>query len=68
MPWAIKIATVLATSTSITANTEANDKGALQHIPSIWYLVQFQVQALIDSGSEVNAMTPAYVAELGLTT
>ncbi len=44
----------------------------LQCIPYIWYLVQIQgspnVKALIDSGSEVNAMTPTYVAELGFTT
>ncbi len=45
---------------------------ALQRVPCIRYPVQFQgsqnVKALIDSGSEVNAMTPAYAAELGLTT
>ncbi len=42
----------------------------LQRVPCIWYLVQFQnneVQTLIDSGSEVNAMTPAYATKLGLT-
>ncbi len=37
----------------------------------IWYLVQFQedqpeVKALIDSGIEVKAMTPAFAAKLGL--
>ncbi len=51
----------------MTASSEA-----LKRIPCIWYPVQFQrnqnVKALIDSGSEVNAMTPAYAAELGLTT
>ena len=45
---------------------------ALERVPCIHYPVQFegtnetQVQALIDSGSEVNAMTPAYVSRLGL--
>ncbi len=37
----------------------------------IRYPVQFQnneVQALIDSGSKFNAMTPAYATKLGLTT
>ncbi len=42
----------------------------LQRVLCIWYPVQFQnneVQALIDSGSEVNAMTPTYATKLGLT-
>ena len=45
---------------------------ALERVPCIHYPVQFegtnetQVQALIDSGSEVNAMTPAYASRLGL--
>ncbi len=51
----------------MTASSEA-----LQRVPYIRYPVQFQgshnVKALIDSGSEVNMMTPAYAAELGLTT
>ncbi len=47
--------------------------GPLQRIPCIRYPVQFQedqpeVKALIDSGSEVNAMIPAYAKKLGLTT
>ncbi len=38
----------------------------------IQYLVQFQegqpnIKALIDSGSEINAMTPVYAVKLGLT-
>ncbi len=45
--------------------------GPLQRVPCIRYPVQFQkdqpkVKALIDSGSEVNAMTPAFAAKLGL--
>ena len=43
----------------------------LERVSSIQYLVKFkkdhtEVQALLDSGSKVNAMTPAYTAELGL--
>ena len=51
--------------------TEASKEGVLQRVPCIRYPVQFQqegVQALLDSGSEVNAMTPAYAEKLGLTT
>ena len=50
----------------MTASSEA-----LQHVPCISYLVQFEgsqageVRALIDSGSEVNAMTPIFAAKLG---
>lgn len=46
---------------------------ALQKIFCIRYPVQFQggqvhkVKVLIDSGSMVNAMTPAYVTQLDLT-
>ena len=45
---------------------------ALERVPCIHYSVQFeginktQVQALIDLGSELNAMTPAYASRLGL--
>ena len=44
---------------------------ALKRVPYIHYLVQLegtnetQVQVLIDSGSEINAMTPAYTLRLG---
>ena len=71
MPGALevkKLVSVLTTSMSM-AGTR---KEALEHIFYIYYLVQFkgtnktQVQALIDSGSEVNAMTPAYALRLGL--
>lgn len=60
--------------TLITASLEA-DTGTqalkvLQQVPYIQYPVQFQdehkFRALINSGSEVNAMTPAYAANLGL--
>ncbi len=73
---AIKLAAVLATSTLVTASSEADASAlapeALQRVPCIRYPVQFQegqaIRALIDSGSEVNTTTPAYAAELGLTT
>ncbi len=43
----------------------------LEHVKCIHYPVRFkknqaEVQALINSGSEVNAMAPAYAAKLGL--
>ncbi len=43
----------------------------LSRVPCIRYPVQFQaqqVEALIDSGSEVNAMTPKFAAKVGLFT
>ena len=52
----------------MTANPEA-----LQYISGIWYPIQFQggqaeeVKALIDSGSEVNTMTPIVAAQLGFS-
>lgn len=51
---------------SITGSLEA-----LQRILYIQYPFQFQkdkIQALINSDSEVNVMTPAYATKLGLTT
>ena len=41
----------------------------MQRVPCIWYPVQFQAQqieTLIDSSNEVNAMIPGFVAKLGL--
>ena len=45
----------------------------LKHVPYIHYLIQFrkdadetQVQTLIDSGNEVNAIHPTFIKELGL--
>ena len=58
-----KLVSVSATSTSM---TDAR-KESLERIPCIYYLVQFekdtnqaQVQALIDSRSEVNAIHPTF--------
>ena len=46
-------------------------KVILDWVPYIHYPVQFckdkeTIQALINSGSEINAMTPAYAKKLGL--
>ena len=49
--------------------TSKEDNVTLQRIPYVHYLIQFkkkEVQALVDSGSEVNAITPAYAANLDL--
>ena len=53
--------------------TSKEDDVVLEHVFCIHYPVQFrkdanktQVQALIDSGSEVNAIHPTFVKELGL--
>ena len=53
---------------SVTASLEA-----LQRVPCIQYPIQFKenqpkVKALIDSGNEINTMTPAYVTKLSLNT
>ena len=44
---------------------------ALERVPCIHYPLRFRkdtadVKALIDLGSEVNAMTPVYASKLGL--
>ena len=54
----------------MTASSKVN---TLQHLPYIYFPVQFQggqareVRALINSDSKVNAMTPAFAARLGLS-
>ena len=63
-----KLVLVLATSLSV---TETNKEVTVERVPCIHYPLYFQkgttgVRALVDSGSEVNAMTPAYAAKLGL--
>ena len=63
-----KLVLVSATSSSVTENSKENDV-ALQRVPCIHYPIWFkkkEVQALIDSGSEINAMIPAHVSRLGL--
>ena len=64
-----KLVSVSATSTSMTGAREE----ALERVPCIHYPVQFKgmdkapVQALIDSGSEVNTVHPSFVKQLGLS-
>ena len=77
-----KLVSVSATSASVTGAskeaevTQATEEGKeviLDWVPCIHYQVQFRkdketIQALINSGSEVNTMTPAYAKKLGLRT
>ena len=65
----------MATSALVTGASKEAPEMVLDRVPCIHYLVQFQknkeratIQALIDSASEVNAMTPAYAKQLGLWT
>ena len=59
---------VLAISTLVTHTKKAQEGGVLDKISYICYSVQFQkdkskdVLALLDFGSKVNAITPAYIA------
>ena len=50
--------------------TSKEDDVTLKRVPCVHYLLRFQkntvdVRVLIDSGSEVNAITPAYTSKLG---
>ena len=59
-----KLASVLITSVPV---TKTSGKKVVR-VPCIYYLVRFQeeqVRALLDSSSEVNAISPAYVERLG---
>ena len=63
-----KLVSVLATSSSV---IETNKEVTLKWLPCINYPLCFQkdttgVRALVDSGSEVNVMTPTYTTKLGL--
>ena len=63
-----KLVSVLANFLSL---NETNKKVTLERVPYIHYLLRFRkdtagVRALVDLGSEVNAMTPVYSAKLGL--
>ena len=64
-----KLVSVSTTSTSVTGAREKDTP--LVRVPYIHYPVQFrkddsETRALLDSGSEVNAMNPAYAKKLGL--
>ena len=64
---------VSATSVPV---TDGGEEVVLERVPCIHYPVRFQedseqqqqVRALLNSGSEVNAMSPAYAKKLGLKT
>ena len=62
----------MATFMSMTCAREAQKMRVLDRISCICYFMQFQkdknrdVLILLDSKSEVNVMTAAYVAQLGL--
>ena len=44
------------------------EEEALEQVLYSWYFVTFkdQTKAVLDSGSEVNAMNPAFASQLGL--
>lgn len=61
-----KLAGVLIIFTLVTTSLEAI---SLQFIFYIWYPFQFygeEIKVLIDSGSKVNIITPAYAPQLSL--
>ena len=64
--------TCVGKEAQVTQVTQETPEVILDRVPCIYYPVQFRknksatIQALIDSGSEVNAMAPAYAAKLGL--
>ena len=66
-----KLVSVSATSVPV---IDGGEEAVLERVPCIHYPDRFQegqqqqVRALLDSGSEVNAMSPAYVKRLGLKT
>ena len=65
-----KLVLVLATSLSVIEASKEENMFS-ERVLSIYYLLRFQkdtvdVRALIDSGSKVNTITPAYALKLGL--
>ena len=60
-----KLVAVLATSTLVSEKK----KEQLERVPCIWYPITFkdQTEALLDLGSEVNAMSQAFAHQLGFT-
>ena len=67
-----KLIPVLATSTLVTLASKESQKVILNWMPCIHYLMQFwkdkeaTIQALINLGSKVKAINPAYAKQLGL--
>ena len=61
----------MATFASVTSASKEASKMILGWVPYIYYPFQFwkdkaTIQTLINLGSEVNVMTPAYAKQLGL--
>ena len=70
MSKAKKLVSVSATSFSVTEASK-EEHVTLERVSCIYYPFRFRkdtadIKALIDSGSEVNTMTPAYASKLGL--
>ena len=66
-----KLTSALKTSSLMAGASMEDNPLALDWVPCICYPIRFkkskvQVRALINSGSEVNAMTPKYVSKLSL--
>ena len=66
-----KLAVVSATSLLVTAASIEDTSRPLERVPYIHHPLRFQkdvrkTRVLTDLGNEVNAMTPAYAAKLGL--
>ena len=71
MPKASEAKKLVSVSATFSLLTETNKEVTLERVPCIHYPLRFQkdtagVRALVDSGSEVNTMTPADAANLGL--
>ena len=66
-----KLVSVLATSALVIEASKEAQEMILVQVPCIHYPMQFRkdkgatIQALINSDSKVNAMTPAYAKQLG---
>ncbi len=56
-------------SANSTSTTDKKTEEELERVPCIWYPVTFkdqdQTEALLDSGSKVNAMSQAFAQQLG---
>ena len=66
-----KLISASTTFLSVAGASIEDTSRSLDWVPYIYYPLRFQkdtveVKALIDSGSEVNAITPAYASKLGL--
>ena len=61
---------LVSASSSLMTEASKEEHVSLKRMPYIHYLLRFckdttGVRALIDLGSKVNAMSPAYVSKLG---